>query len=118
MAPVDTPGADPWPDLSRQVERVADLLRSIGLDRLARPDGSGVSLADAVYSACVVLAAHAQQVSGQNAVEPPRLADLACGDQWTVIADEFIRVASRQVPAELADAELIESLLRDLRQRL
>jgi len=118
MSPVETPESGPWAELSRQVERVADRLRSIGLDRLARPDNAGVSLADEVHSACVVLAAHAQKLSVSDAVEPPRLADLGSGDQWTVIASEFIAIASRQVPADAAGAELIETQLRDLRRRL
>lgn len=108
MGFIAEPAGDTWADRADQVERIADRLRSLGVDRLGRPDGHGVSIADEVHEACLALAS----------AQVPRLADTASGDQWSVIATEYLARARADSPGQAGAGDLIDVWLRDLRRRL
>jgi hypothetical protein len=65
--------------LARSVLSIADRLRSMDLNRLSRRIDGGLSIADRVYIACQKLAP-----------QVPRLSDPASGDQWSIIASEYL----------------------------
>jgi len=116
MGFVRGPSADPWQDRAEQVGRIADRLRSMGVDRLGRADDSGSTLADDVHTWCVALAAAGATAAGRSVPAVPRLADSGSGDQWTVIATEYL--ATSRSAQDPTPGELIDEAMRALRRRL
>ena len=62
------------------IEQIADRLRLMELTRLSRTDAEGLSIAEQVYQSCCRLTER----------DVPRLSDAAAGDQWMVIAREYL----------------------------
>lgn len=77
------------------IEQIADRLRLMELTRLSRIDADGLSIAEQVYQACCRLTAR----------DVPRLSDAATGDQWMVIAREYLSDQQGQ-PTELLDEQV------------
>jgi len=84
------------------IEQIADRLRLMELTRLSRTDAGGLSIAEQVYQSCCRLADR----------DVPRLSDAAAGDQWMVIAREYLSDHQGQ-STELLDAHVraVKSLL-------
>ena len=84
------------------IEQIADRLRLMELTRLSRSDAGGLSIAEQVYQACCRLTDR----------DVPRLSDAAAGDQWMVIAREYLSDQQGQ-STELLDeqARAVKSLL-------
>jgi hypothetical protein len=141
MGFLDQPSADPWDARVEQVGRVADRLRSLGVERLGQHDDTGTTIADDVHHWCEVLVAERSRGAATPVPEVPRLADTASGDQWAVIANEYIAAVRVRSDAAAVDApsgrtgadevqadeagtdhtraeDLIDSALRALRRRL
>ena len=84
------------------IEQIADRLRLMELTRLSRTDAGGLSIAEQVYQSCCRLADR----------DVPRLSDAAAGDQWMVIAREYLSDHQGQ-STELLDehVRVVKSLL-------
>ena len=84
------------------IEQIADRLRLMDLTRLSRPDAEGLSIAEHVYQSCCRLTDR----------DVPRLSDAAAGDQWMVIAREYLSDQQGQ-STELLDEHVraVKSLL-------
>ncbi len=84
------------------IEQIAERLRLMELNRLSRTDAEGLSIAEQVYQSCCRLTDR----------DVPRLSDAAAGDQWMVIAREYLSDHQGQ-PTELLDEQVraVKSLL-------
>ena len=84
------------------IEQIADRLRLMDLTRLSRTDAEGLSIAEHVYQSCCRLTDR----------DVPRLSDAAAGDQWMVIAREYLSDQQGQ-STELLDEQVraMKSLL-------
>ncbi|MEI6364441.1 MAG: hypothetical protein WCO59_02020 [Actinomycetes bacterium] len=84
------------------IEQIADRLRLMDLTRLSRTDAEGLSIAEHVYQSCCRLTDR----------DVPRLSDAAAGDQWMVIAREYLSDQQGQ-STELLDEQVraVKSLL-------
>ena len=84
------------------IEQIADRLRLMELTRLSRTDAEGLSIAEHVYQSCCRLTDR----------DVPRLSDAAAGDQWMVIAREYLSDQQGQ-STELLDEQVraVKSLL-------
>ena len=114
----DPVAEDRLADLDREVQRVADRLRTLALSRLGSTPADGSrSPVEAARSVCRRLEQLTAEVHGRPAYDVPVLADAAVGDQVAVIGGEL--VAALRGSGSGADA-LVAGLdaLVELRRRL
>jgi len=88
--------------LAREVERLADRLRTLSDVRLARPLPPYATRADAARAVVQLLADHAAGLEGRPSREVPRLTDLAVGDQVAVTGTDLVVAATESWPSEPA----------------
>jgi hypothetical protein len=106
--------------LGREVERLADRLRTLSDVRLARALPPYASRADAARAVVQLLADGAAGLEGRPVREVPRLPDLAVGDQVAVTGTDLVVAAAASWPAEPAVAALTVAVnaCRELRLAL
>jgi hypothetical protein len=80
-------------DLGREVERVADRLRTLSLARLAEPVRGHASRAAAGRTAAQAMADTCAAIEGRRAQPLPALADGAVGDQVAVTGADLLAAA-------------------------
>jgi hypothetical protein len=92
--PAQPPGRGAEPvepaELTRQVERAVDRLRSLGPARLAASTASGATVADEAHRLAQRLADLAADCEGRLRRPVPRLADTAVADQVAVTGADLL----------------------------
>ena len=111
-----TPGSgrddDPRARLDRELRRVADRLRSLGLSRLERAGEGGRSPADLAHETAQTLADLAADACGRVRRRVPVLAAHALSDQVTVTGNDLLAEGDEAALSAGADR------LADLRRAL
>ncbi len=87
---------DPRVTLQRELGRVLGRLRGLNLDRLQRPDTSGVSTAARVHDCAQHLADLAADAVGRDRRPLPRLAAHGVADQLAVTAHDVLAEGDQQ----------------------